>query len=111
MEKVVNKELSCKDILLIENMEQRYCALQHYGAEKVLNEIGAKLIDKSERGNELYAVEGITPRTEKILKYTCPSTGRVYVKYVKPNYTNADLAQAESHHFTIEQYNNLQWEA
>ena len=109
--KVVNKELSCKEVLSLNNMEQRYIALKIYGADKIFNDLGAKLIDKSDRGNELYSIDGITPHTEKILRYKCPSTGREYTKFVKREYVNADLAQAESHHFTLEQYYSLQWEA
>jgi len=105
------KTMTTKEALNIKNIEQRMAILKLFGAEKILNEIGAKLIDSSERGNKLYSIDGITSKTEKILKYVCPSTGRIYVKFVKPHYENADLAQAESHHFTLEQYNNLQWEA
>ena len=105
------KTMTTKEALNIKNIEQRMAILKLFGAEKILNEMGAKLIDSSERGNKLYSIDGITSKTEKILKYVCPSTGRIYVKFVKPHYENADLAQAESHHFTLEQYNNLQWEA
>jgi len=105
------KVMTAKEALNIKNMEQRMAVLKLFGADRILSEIGAKLIDKSTRGNELYSIDGITSKTEKILKYECPSTGRVYTKFVKPHYESADLAQAESHHFTLEQYNNLQWEA
>ena len=105
------KVMTAKEALNIKNMEQRMAVLKLFGADRILSEIGAKLIDKSKRGNELYSIDGITSKTEKILKYECPSTGRIYTKFVKPHYESADLAQAESHHFTLEQYNNLQWEA
>lgn len=45
-----------------------------------------------------------------MLKYKCPSTGREYVKFVEPKYESADLAQAESHKFSLLDYQQLQAE-
>jgi hypothetical protein len=105
------KTMTAKDVVKIKNIEQRMALLKLFGAEKILNELGADLIDKSERGNELYSITGLTDKTEKILKYECPSTGRVYTKFVEPRFEKADEAQAWSHHFTIEEYSKLKIEA
>ena len=103
--------MSAKEVLTIKNIEQRMVIFRLLGAEKIFNELGAKLIDKSERGNELYAINGITSKIEKMLRYSCPSTGRVYTKFVEPRFNKADEAQAWSHRFTIEEYNLLKVES
>ena len=59
-------------------------ALKIKGAETLLKESKTKLLDKSKRGNELYIVKGIFNQDAYFLKYTCPSTGRIYVSGIDP---------------------------
>lgn len=74
-----------KDILRIRNIEQRMAALKIMGADRLLQESHATLISKSKRGNELYVIpknSGIFDSDAYYLKYSCVSTGRVYVSGV-----------------------------
>jgi hypothetical protein len=99
------KTMTAKDIVSLKNIEQRMALLKERGAEEILNELGAKLIDgKTDMGNELFELDLGTGKQEKILRYKCPSTDRIYTKYVPPEHTRADEAQAWSHHFTLENY-------
>jgi hypothetical protein len=109
---VVSKNLSFKEIVGISNIEQRYAALKLYGAEKLLQEAGAKRIDKSERGNELYKIENlIRGRTLKLLKYKDHSTDRIYVSFVPYQYEKADAAMAWKFQLSEGEYKLLKIEA
>ena len=111
-DKVVRRELSATEILKLENMEQRYIALKIYGAESLLKELKATLIDKSEKGNELYALDKIIPnKSLRLLKYSCPSTGRVYTKFVPFEFNKADEAQAWSFSIQLKDYLSLNLES
>lgn len=96
--KNAKENYTVEDLLRIENIEQRMAALRIFGAEKLIEEAGAKLVSKSRRGNELYLI----PKTRKLfdddayfLKYQCVSTGRIYVSGV-PNWLfNQQLAATE----------------
>jgi hypothetical protein len=46
-----------------------------------------------------------------MLKYKCPSTDRVYTKFVHPKYRSADEAQAASIHYTLKEYKALKLQA
>ena len=106
--KVVRKELSALEILKLENMEQRMIALKVLGAERMLEELHATLIEKSAVGNELYKLDDIIPdKSIKLLKYTCPSTGRVYTKFVPFEFEKADEAQAWSFQISLQEYHTL----
>ena len=111
---IISKKLSFKKVMEIENMEQRMVALKYYGAELLLKKSKAKLLDKSKRGNSLYLIKGIFSRDAYFLKYSCPSTDRVYVSGIDPEIGkkgSADEAMAWKHHFTIEEYSRLKVEA
>ena len=111
-EKVTKKQLSAKEILSLENAEQRYTALTIYGADKLLMELGANLIEKSRRGNELYALSCIIPtRTLKLLKYSDPSTGRIYVCFVPDTIETPDAGMSWKFQITDEEYKYLNVEA
>ena len=110
-EKVRNNKLEALDILKLQNIEQRYIALQLYGANNLLKELKGELIDKSER-NELYGLNNIIPdKILKLLKYKCPSTEREYVKFVPYEFEKADEAQAWSFSISLKEYQNPLWEA
>ena len=117
--KVSKRKLSAKQVLSIENMEQRHTAIRHYGMDEIFSELDHKLIDRSERGNELYSVKGIHPDQEVLyLKYDDISpTGRVFIKGV-PDVDNqgvpietADHAQAWSYGLTLKEYQELEVES
>ena len=86
-EEVLSKSMSFKNVLAIDNMEQRMIALKYIGAEKLLESANALHIKTSKKGNELYVIpkeQNIFPQEEFFIKYSCPSTGRVYVKCIDP---------------------------
>jgi hypothetical protein len=109
--KVTKRKLKLKDILDIENIEQRMVALRMMDAEKLLKEAKAELIDKSSKGNELYVVEDIFRQPAYFLKYQCPSTGRVYISGIKPQVAetskNADVCMAWKLGINPEDYQNI----
>ena len=112
---VIEKKIPVKDILQLENIEQRYVALEYYGFDTILDELNARLIDESPRGNKLYEIDfegnSKTIITTKFLKYSCPSTERNYGSFVKPEITRADQAMAWKHNCTEEEYEVLRIEA
>ncbi|MEK6885215.1 MAG: hypothetical protein AABY22_36625, partial [Nanoarchaeota archaeon] len=100
--KIVKQNISALEVLKIGNIEQRYVALKVLGPEKLLQDLKAKRIDgKTKRGNELYQIDEVLETPIKLLKYSCPSTGRVYTKFVPEEFTKADEAQAWSHNMSI----------
>ena len=117
--KITKRELSAKEILGIENIEFRNAAIRHYGLDAVFGELDTTLIDKSDRGNELYSVKDIHPdRPVLYLKYNDISpTGRVFVKGVPDKddsgaeIKTADHAQAWSHNMTLEEYQDMEVES
>ena len=111
---LTQRKIPVKDILQLVNIEQRYVALEYYGFENILDELNARLIDESPRGNKLYEIdfEVRSKRvTTKFLKYSCPSTERNYGSFVKPEITQADQAMAWKHNCTEEEYEVLKLEA
>lgn len=86
--KRVKTEYKVEDILKIKNIEQRMAALRIFGAEKLIEETHAKLVSKTPRGNELFLIPkemGFFDEDAYFLKYSCTSTGRIYVSGV-PNW-------------------------
>ena len=115
--KVTSEEMTAKEILGIEVIDQRVVALKLRGAEKLLEELDAKKLHASARGNTLYRLDDCFPDFPKayFLHYKCPSTGRVYVDGVDPEVAestlDADSCMAWKHHLTPEQYGVLRHEA
>jgi hypothetical protein len=81
---IVEKQLSFKEIMGIENIEQRMVALKMMEPDELLKGSKAELLDKSAKGNELYLIKEIFSQPAYYLKYTCPSTGRVYISGIDP---------------------------
>ena len=66
---------------------------------------GAKLIDASRRGNELYSIDTIIHgRSLRIVKYRDPSTGQLYISFVPPHIKKADHGMAWKQHETPSEY-------
>jgi len=113
-EKVVDNKLTSKEILALQNIEQRMIALKLRGAEQLLTELDAKSINKSARGNELFLLKDVFSIPAYFLKYTDPSTGRVYVSGIDPEVgieADADAAMAWKFQLTAEEYAELRHEA
>lgn len=107
-EKIVLRKLGFMDIMRIPNLERRFAALRMMDPDEMLREARAEIIHQSERGNSLYCVKTLFGgRREYFLRYTCPSTGKVYLKGIPREVAkkkNADEAQAWAHHFTLAEY-------
>jgi len=66
---------------------------------------GAKLIDASRRGNELYSIDTIIRgRSLRLVKYRDPSTGQPYVSFVEERFNKADHAMAWKFGLTPSEY-------
>jgi len=111
-EKVTKRELKIKEMLQIQNIEQRHVAIQMYGYGTMIDELDAELMNRSKRGNEIYMLNNslISGRSIKLLKYKCPSTDRIYFSFVPDDMRFADHAMAWKFHLTPEEYQNLEIE-
>ena len=117
-ERVVSREMSLSEIMKIEISDQRTVALK-YNPQAIIKE-NAKLIDKDDRNNELYLVEGseINKLTEfpkmYFLKMLCP-TGRTFIEGVPPEeaekYPSAAAMQAFLCNLTLEEYMGMSMES
>ena len=114
LEKLFNKTITFKEIMMIKNSEHRMTALMVYSPDKLLKESKAKLIHKSfkksKKGNWLYEVKGLCDEAVKMVRYFCPSTNREYIDYVLPRISNADEAMAFKLSLTIDEYYSMAWE-
>lgn len=147
-EKVVRGQLSCKEILALQNIEQKHISLRLYGPEKLLADSNALLVSKgnprhiknyhmahyedinintehvcdgrcklelktiTNPPNELYEIDGLIEyRTLKLLKYTCPSTGRIYCSFVPYHTNTADEGMAWKLRLSNEEYKAMEVEA
>jgi len=110
--KIVKGKITAKEILNIENVEQRYVALSVFGAEKLMEEINSKLINTGKNGIELHEIDSLIPnRILKLLKYSCPSTNRVYVSFVPDTIQNANEGMAWKFKISKEEYEILEVES
>jgi len=104
--KIVNRTMPPEMIIQLSNIEQRRVAMQFYGYEKLMSSLNKELIDRSSRGNELYLVN-LGQRFELfdvvrniyglILKYSCPSTGRIYFSGIPDFDDNGKNIQTANH--------------
>jgi len=101
--------LVLRDVMRVENIEQRYALLRELDKEALLRDGGGLVVSgPTARGNCLYEVRGLVEdRVLKMLRYSCPSTGREYFKFVPDRFVCADEAQAWSHGFTVDEYSQL----
>ena len=83
-QEVVSGKMTFKQIMGMRNIDQRMIALKLMDAEALLKGAEAKLLDASERGNELYLIDNLFSIPAYFLKYVDPSTGRVYISGIDP---------------------------
>ena len=73
---------------------------------------GAKLIDASRRGNELYSIDTIIRgRSLRLVKYRDPSTGQPYICFVPNHINKADHGMAWKFGLTSGEYSGMRDEA
>ena len=113
---LVNQNMSDGKILVtpkqysvIQEFEKKFSTEGKDDPEEFLHKkSGAKLIDASSRGNELYSISILIPdKSIKILKYRDPSTVQLYISIVPFEYENADEAMAWKLHLTKKEYARL----
>ncbi|MCR4330156.1 MAG: hypothetical protein NUV65_06465 [Candidatus Roizmanbacteria bacterium] len=97
--KIVNKELSTKEIMEWKNDDEKAAILSVYGTEWLIESYGAQKIETVALSQEnaedgkfylpvgtgeyhLYLVDKIFPQPEYFVGYVCPSTGRKYFECV-----------------------------
>jgi hypothetical protein len=116
--KVVSHEMPFEEILAIVDIDQRTQAMRYGDADKFFKHTKSELLDKSEKGNELWFIPqsaGIFTQDAYFLKYACPSTNRVYMSGIEPKigeHKNADYAMSWKHNLpTVEEYLSLKAES
>ena len=119
-QKIISKEMSFSEIMKIEISDQRTVALK-YNPQAIIKE-NATLIDKDNRNNELYLIEGKEINTMTnfpkmyFLKMLCP-TGRVFIEMCDPSVIesmespSATKAQAWACGLTLSEYNQMKMES
>lgn len=108
---IISESPDVVKILAFENIEQRMAALKYVGIEKVFANIDSELLDTSSiTGNELYVVKNVFSVPRYFLKYSCPSTARVYMSAVPDEVgekKDADAAMAWKHHTEKKDFLNI----
>lgn len=100
------KEHDIGMILRHKNIEVRNLALRMIGTECIFKNMDFRLVHQTDR-NMLYSLDGVFENWMRLLRYRCPSTNREYFKFVPPDMTNADHAQAWSFQLTPEEYESI----
>mgnify|MGYP001569629089 CR=1 FL=1 len=105
-EDIISGKLSIKEILMWTNTEKQRAAMSTISTDRFLRELNPKEINRNDRGDILYEVEGILPKPVRIAKYYDWSTKRVYVKFVRPDFNTIDEVLAQKHKVAIEMWLN-----
>jgi hypothetical protein len=112
--RIVNKQFTFKEITELKNMEHRMIAMKYMEPDKLLEGVNAECISHTTKNNQLYIIKGIFDQDAYFLRYECPSTARVYLKGIDPDYAranpDADDCQAWSHNMIKEEYLDLEFE-
>jgi hypothetical protein len=113
-EKAIGRKMSFKEVMGIQDIDQRTQAMAYCPPMDFLKENG-KLLDKSKRGNELWFIpKGLFRIDAYFLYYKCPSTGKGYLSGIEPKIgeqKSADNAMAWKLSLSPSDYFNLLVEA
>jgi len=95
-------------VINIQNVEERAKKMERLGVKHILKKTKAKCIDRSKRGNELYAMNKIIKDYSfRYLVYEDPSTpNKIYGCFVPSEINSADEAMAWKFYITEEEYQN-----
>jgi hypothetical protein len=108
--KIINEEIDLENLGLIENADQRAIAVQMLRPDRLLKQVGAKLINTGIKGTKLYQVDNFlgTNETEYCMKMEHPTIkGKFYIEWVEPSVgkkKDADLCQATAFGISKEDY-------
>jgi hypothetical protein len=110
-ERIVSEEVTLPEFAQMRlNNNQRPAALQMLRADRLLEQVHAKLIHTGRRGVELYEVPNFmdTGDTEYCMKMEHPTIkGKLYLEWCRPEVGkkgDADEAMASNRHLTKKQY-------
>lgn len=119
-EKVVNRKLTNRELFGITNIEQRRVAMNHYGWDRLWDDLDKTFVNRSNRDSEaeLYRVRNLAGNNIEInmVQYRDQSTGRRYVSQVPDDddygkkIKTADHAMAWKSSMTVEEYAELKVE-
>jgi len=115
---IVDKTINPKEIMDIENQEQKAIAIREIGFDKIINMLGdkAKCIDISKKKtfidgklqdieNELWEIRDLYRFVNiKTVKVICPSTKKTYFLDVPPDMKNANEAIAWTFNMNTKEY-------
>ena len=109
--KSVRQEMNFKEVMGIKDIDQRWVAMKLLG-DKILDGVEKELLEKSSRGNELWKVKSLFSQHAEayFLRYSCPSTQRVYFSGIDPEIGKqgkADLAMCWKHGIPVDVYEQL----
>ena len=112
-EQVISGLMPAKDVLKIENMEQRQAALSIISLSKLLKEVNARLVSvymskNNKKPIELFNIEGnrlgLDEQVINIIHYFCPSTGREYFDFVESHIKTAEEGMAWKFGLSVKEY-------
>ena len=109
-ESLVKESLTAKEIISLKNIEQRQVAVKLYGYNRLLDELKETGFVEPVHTSKKYELFRLTDGklSYGLLKYTCPSTGRLYISPVPDGFHNADEAAAwKFPSFTLDEFLKL----
>ena len=101
--KVKDRKLNPNELLKLENVDQRFVAINHYGIENMMKELNTKLLNTGKYGNKLYSFM-FEDEDIRLLSYPDIDNGKERVAFINPKFKKADEAMANKHNCTLKQY-------
>jgi hypothetical protein len=114
--KIVNHDITKMDFIQEKNMEVRAAMYNYLGEKKIIDLLGAKVVDTQLICHKNGDLEEVTLlKTKEVfeelnesplawVKMQCPSTGRIYLQGVEPQHNNALEAISSLSRFAPEDY-------
>ncbi len=110
-ERVVARNMTFTDVMKLDNIEQRMIALRLLDPDQLLTGANAELISTGTFGAQIYRIdnEDLFDEVAYFARYSCPSTGRVYISGIDPNVAkqydgDADWCMAWKQSLTKDEY-------
>ncbi|MDE2100923.1 MAG: hypothetical protein KGL39_26995 [Patescibacteria group bacterium] len=108
-EKIVNKTITAKEVMQIEDVDKRTIAISMLSPEEMIKQLKMKLIDTGSEGTRLYECKNFmgTRKTEYAIRMTDWSTPREFIEFIPPEVGkvgSAVHAQASAYGIADEDY-------
>ena len=104
---VSKRKLAPNKLLQLQNTDQRFVAINHYGFEKLIDDLDKTLLDEGRFGNKLYSIS-FNDVILKALVYPDIDGNGKRVSFVPPELEKADESMAWKHNCTIEEYYRME---